>query len=159
MRYNGLLPDTISASRPVESSSKSTIIQESLTESTILELQDIFLTNGFHQINVSSIEQGRSLLYTFLDSLGIYQDVACLTAIGTPLRPDITDISSDLFDSGCLDSSENYLEEFFIEQWYYDFMWIEATSDLLATPWVDEIKSKIINLKIDRQIPIIEIFT
>ena len=44
------------------------------TESDILELQNIFLSEGFHRIKTTDLGQGRALIHLFLDSLHCYRN-------------------------------------------------------------------------------------
>lgn len=129
-------------------------VQEPLTETDILSLQDKFLTNGFHHIQVQKLEIGRSLIETFLDSMHLYKDIACLTLEHEPLQPPISDIYYELVTSEYIKTN---LEQFFIDQFYYEFVWIEATAQLLKTEWYQEFEHFIIDYKIDQHIPIMVI--
>jgi len=129
------------------------LIQNPLTESSILELQDTFLTNGFHHIKVKDIESGRSLISTFLDSLGLYHDVACLTAAGHEfLDPLVTHLH---FGSKNIDEADKELEYFFIEHFYYDFLWIETSQELDVQPWYPLFKTKLNEFNVNHGAPII----
>ncbi len=131
------------------------LIQEPFSESQIIALQEKFLENGFQYIKVRSVTKGRTIIESFLQSLGLYQDIVILST--TPILPKtmVTDLYYELSNSGYLNSFEPYyLEEFFIEHFYYDFMWIEATRDILNEPWFDDFKKKIIDMGLDQHIPI-----
>jgi hypothetical protein len=127
-----------------------------LSDNDILEIQEKFLSNGFHYLKWQNAKQGRTMMYCFLDSLSRYHDVACLTIDPFPMRETITDMYTELYDGGYLRPGESYyLEEYFIERFYFDFIWIEATPKLLASNWFQDVKHKIIDLGIDQQIPIV----
>ena len=131
------------------------LIQEPFSEAQIIALQEQFLGNGFQYIKVRTVAKGRVIIESFLQSLGLYQDIAILST--TPMLPktSMTDLYYELSNSGYLNSFEScYLEEFFIEHFYYDFMWIEATRDLLNATWFDDLKRKIIDMGLDQHIPI-----
>jgi hypothetical protein len=130
-------------------------VSQPLSEQTILELQEKFLSNGFQYIKVKSIPEGRALIDTFLKTLTMYHDVACLTKSQIPLQS-ATDIYSLLEGGGYLSPFEqHYLEEFFIEHFYFDFMWIEATLEVLTSSWFESVKKILINSAIDQHIPIL----
>jgi hypothetical protein len=132
------------------------LIQEPFSEHQILALQEKFLTNGFQYIKVKSVVKGRLIIEPFLASLGIYTDIAVLST--TPILPQapMTDIYYELSNNGYISTFEPlYLDEFFIESFYHDFMWIEATRDVLNAHWFDDIKRKIIDIGIDQHIPIL----
>ena len=132
------------------------LIKQPFSDSDILEIQEKFLCNGFQYLKGLDEAQGRNIIYTFLDSLSLYHNIACLTLDSEPLRDGITDLYAELSAGGYLNSFEPYyLEEYFIEQFYFDFIWIEATRTLLMSLWFDQVKKKIIDTAIDQHIPIL----
>ncbi len=132
-------------------------IEEPLSESDILYLQDAFLTNGFHHIQVKNIAAGRSIIRTFLGSLATYHDIACLTATNS-IENGVFDIGTALHAGGYVDPlGERELEEFFIEEFYFDFMWIEASRELLASSWFVDFERKLEDFKVTCHIPMIVI--
>lgn len=129
---------------------------ESLSEADILYLEDRFLTNGFHYITVHDIIAGRSLMYRFLHSLNYYSDHAVLSIADLPLDSSITDIYYELLYGGYIDhSSYSDLDEFFINQFYYDFIWIEASKQLMNQQWFSEFFEKMINFKLNEHMPVL----
>src|SRR3990170_111182 len=62
------------------------------SEHDIIQLQDVFLTAGFHHITVSDITQGRSLITTFTNALNYYRAIASLTCGAPELEQSIFDI-------------------------------------------------------------------
>lgn len=132
------------------------LIKQPFSDKDILEIQEKFLCNGFQYLKGQNIGQGRKIIYTFLASLGTYHNVACLTLDSQPLNEGITDLYAELCGGGYLHSFEPYyLEEYFIEQFYFDFIWIEATRSLLMSAWFEEVKEKMLQIAIDEQIPIL----
>ncbi len=130
-------------------------VRQPLSEQAILEVQEKFLSNGFQYLKVKSIKEGRSIIDTFLKTLTLYHDIACLTTSKEPLS-NATDIYGILEGGGYLSSFEQYyLEEYFIENFYFDFMWIEASIDVLISPWFEDVKKILINTAIDQHIPIL----
>lgn len=133
------------------------ILREPLSEQVILELQDKFLTNGFHYIKVPNQVVGRTLVERFVSSLQMYHhDGACVTLSEQQLPPMITHVYRSISNKGYLDPFDiRDMEEFFIEDFYYDFMWIEATKELLATPWFIEFEKILLDFHMEKHIPIV----
>ncbi len=117
------------------------------SEQEIIELNDVFLTHGIHDITVSDIAAGRTLIDTFLSSLNYYNNVACLTASDIPLRSSIFDIYSEVAGGD--------LEEFFLEQFYFDFLWIEVSPTLTETAWFLNFELKLLSFNMDQLLPVI----
>ena len=123
-------------------------LEEALSEHEILMLQDQFLTNGFHYITVPDVKTGRELLYIFLNSLDCYHHVACLTVEQEPLNSGI----SDLYQELC---SFTNVEEFLVDQFYYDFIWIELSARLCKHGWLDHFKQSILQMELDAKLPLV----
>lgn len=117
----------------------------SISEEQILELQDLFLTNGIHHIGVPSIKEGRALIYKFLHALRCYQSVACFTIDGITLKKPILDLHKQL-------SQEN-MEHFFLAEFTSDFLWIEQDSLLYQQSLI--LENKLSQLGFDQHMPII----
>ena len=131
-------------------------VREPLSEHDILDLQDKFLNNGFHYIAVSSVSFGRLLISRFLRSLNCYHENAILT-ISNPIGNNtIIDLYYELLQGGYLSGNKD-LDDFFIDQFYYDFIWIEACHELVDQKWFSEFFSKLLSFKIDRHIPVLVI--
>ena len=134
------------------------LIIEPFSDAGILEIQEKFLCNGFQYLKSPRMAAGRKIVYTFLESLALYHDVACLSLDNEPLKPGITDLYAELSAGGYINSFESYgLEEYFVEQFYFDFVWIEATRKLLTSSWFEQVKRKIIDAALDQHIPILVI--
>ncbi len=126
------------------------------SDKDILEIQEKFLSNGFQYLKSQNIGQGRKIIYTFLQSLATYHDIACLTLDPHPLIEGITDLYMELCGGGYLNAFDpHYFEEYLIEQFYFDFVWIEATRSLLISTWFEQIKEKMLEAGINEQIPIL----
>jgi len=135
---------------------KSKHVRGPLSEHDILDLQDKFLNNGFHYINVSDLQFGRSLVFQFLKSLKHCHENAILTVSMSLLDAPITDVYYELIQGGYLDKSQHKdLDEFFIDQFYYDFLVIEACHELVDSYWFSEFFNRLINFKIDQNIPVL----
>ncbi len=132
------------------------LIQHPFSETEILEIQDKFLSEGIHQLKVTDVAAGRNLVHTFLDTLTVYHEVGCLTVSNNPLESYITNIYHELLLQSYIDQYEaKNLEEFFIEQFYFDCLWIECTTSLIEQPWFTDFQINLLNFKLERQMPII----
>ncbi len=120
--------------RLVVGSTQYSLFFNTLSESDILDFQDIFLTPGFHSLTIGTVSEGRDLITTFLGILNCYSEIGCLTQYTSDLSSDIFNIYDELAFQGAL-ANTNILENFFLEQFFYDFIWIEASHDLLKTHW------------------------
>jgi len=130
-------------------------IQWPCQERDIIALQDKFLTNGIQHIRVKDVSTGRSLIDAFLSSLNYYHDIAVLTASEIPLKKDTFDMYTELLRLGYIAQNADDMDEFFFDQFYFDFMWVEATKKLLDSGWFTDFEAKLIELKIDKHIPIV----
>lgn len=116
-----------------------------ITEEQILDLQEIFLTNGIHYITTPSFHNGRKLVYEFLEALRCYQSPACFTANGNTLKKSTLDLRV------CL-SKKNW-DSFFVEEFNNDFLWIEY--DEMIYHDSISLEKKIRELRFDCQLPIL----
>ena len=131
-------------------------VQMPFSDSDILDLQDAFLNNGLHYIKVDDLKSGRSLIRLFLGSLNVYHNTASLTILPEPLDPAVTDLYVELLMGGTLDARASHkLEEFFLERFYHDFLWIEITDALIKNSWVTEFFKRITDFRLDQLIPIL----
>jgi len=121
-------------------------IEESLSENTILELNDIFLTRGIHAMTAYSVEEGRNLIYAVLASLKCFHTIACVTLATLPLEPSIY---------ACAAVASVNIEEFFVERPYFDFLWIESTQTLEQAPWFADFKTCLLDQHLDQEMPIL----
>ncbi len=132
------------------------LIQQPFSDKDILDIQEKFLGNGFQYLKGHNIGHARKIIATFLTSLGVYHDIACLTLDDHPLPVGITDLYSELAGGGYLNSFEPYyIEEYLIEYFYFDFIWIEATRSLLISSWFEQFKEKMLESSVNEQIPIL----
>ncbi len=130
-------------------------IDHQMSEDDILFLQDIFLTNGVHAINVADVRVGRSIVHSMLQSLNFYQAVACMTCDQTtPLAESIIDVYSFLSNKN-YDLSYEEVEHFFIEEFFSDFLWIELSEKLINTSLFAYSFQALNELDMPRRIPIV----
>lgn len=132
-------------------------MQNSLTDKNILDLQEKFLSNGIHHIQVPTINDGRAFIFTFLNSLSSFlHAVACVTTNDNSLPENIINIHTQLSESENFNvSNTDYMQSFFFEQSYCDFIWIEATSSLVTNEWYLDFEKNLLDLKINKNIPIL----
>ena len=142
---------------------RSKFIQDPLSEFDILDLQEKFLSNGIHHITVQNVQFGRELVYRFLNSINCYHENAVLSLCPqasnyfcSQVDTLFSDIYYDLLQGGYTDENKNLgFNDFFVEQFYYDFMFIEASQDLLDSSWFLKFFSSIKNNEIDQHMPIL----
>jgi len=134
-----------------------TFMKKPLTDKNILELQEKFLTNGLHHITVPTIDDGRALIFTFLNSLSfILHTVACVTTSDSALPNTIIDIHAQLSQSENFNAlHSDYMQTFFFEHFYFDFIWVEMSSSLIASEWYLDFEKNFIDLKMNKNIPML----
>lgn len=139
----------------VESVLYSKHVATPFSECDIIELHDTFLTNGLHMLTVRNLAMGRSVVSILLESLNCFSTVACLTLSRAPLKPTICNLYDELIFNGALCLKDDALETFLLEEFYYDFLWIEATPALVESPWFLHFESTLIKFNLVTTMPII----
>ena len=127
-----------------------------LSEQDIIDLHSMFMLQGFHHLTVRDISTGRDMIQEFLSSLDYYYNIAALTIVDEgPLPENVADLYV-LLEGNYRSSlaSSDIIENFFLEQFHYDFLWIEACPELLTMPWYSHIQQTIHTFNIDAEIPI-----
>ncbi len=131
-------------------------VRAPFSDGDILELQDLFLRNGVHYIKVDDIHAGRALIELFLRSLNYYNNVACLSMSHEPLDASVIDLYGELMAGGYLASgATRQLEEFFLERFDHDFMWLEASGRVLESEWMQDVFKQMKNFKLEQLLPIL----
>lgn len=121
------------------------------SEADILYLQTIFTTPGIHTLTVPNVKEGRHVIMEQLKALQWHQEVGFLTADQSGLCLPAQNILA-LLDQPI---NQEGIETFFIEHFYYDFLWIEATSGLVNMSWIYSFEQQLFNYHLDTMIPII----
>ena len=150
------LDKTIRSSAIVQQIKLARHVREPFSDGDILDLQDAFLNNGIHYMQVDDIQSGRSLINLFLQSLNHYHNVASLTTSSSLLTAGTADLYSELILGGHLTQPDPCaLEDFFLDQFDYDFMWIETSDELFSTPWFISFFKQLTQCKLNQLIPIL----
>lgn len=134
----------------------SRFFSECFSENDALYLQDIFLTPGIHQINADSVVQVRTVVSKVLNSLQYHQNAACLSLHDMSLPAGVTDIVRILITDDHLIGSDS-LMLFFLDHFYFDFLWIEESQSLLDSIWYEQFQQHLIDFNFNKSIPIIKI--
>lgn len=130
------------------------------SEQEIIFLQDIFMTSGFHHLRVNNVTVGRQILEMFLESLHYFEQVTALTVQHEPLPNTVQDLYYELLESQYINlhgTISNDLSDFFITQFNADFVWIEASAELLAAPWFTKVQRALSDIIAEHPIPILVI--
>ena len=126
----------------------------------ILELQDLFLSPGFNHLHVPTVAQGREVVAAVLAALPHLTRVAYLSLDPTALpewgrTTSIGSLYEELAFAGALALSHSALEMFLLEQFAYDFVWIECTQELLDSSWYCYFEAKVVEFNIPHEMPIL----
>ena len=132
------------------------MIKKPFSESDVLYLQDIFLTPGVHQINVDSVAKGRTIISDVLGSLHYHQKAGCLSLDDTVLENGVCDIVKTLIKDDYLVNSDN-LTLFFLDRFYFDFLWIEESANLADSIWYEQFKQHLVDFNFNKSVPIIKV--
>lgn len=137
-------------------------ITEPLSEATLFVIQDMFLTNGVHHIEMPNIDKGRTILYSFLRFFSPYKNSACFTLNSFFLEPYVTNIYGCLKKDGYLNSEnkEYDLERFFYDQCHFDFIWIEKEIEIknkhkVGTQLIDSFEHMVLSRELGSRIPVL----
>jgi hypothetical protein len=124
----------------------------------ILYLQEMFLTKGLHHIMVPDIFAGRTLVHSFLQSMHYFHEVSCLTNdIEQSLVPEEYNLLENLTDFCGQEVTLDTIEEYFLEHYCADFMWIELSEALMSNPLVAQIAYIMHTLDIAHRMPVIAV--
>jgi len=122
--------------RVVSQSRDATRISAPLSDKDILIFEEKLLNSGFQFLRVPTMQLGRNWISTFLDTLLLYHEVGCLSADAIEDDKNIIDMYEQLTDCGYLSTLNNArLEDFFMNHFYYDFIWIELDEIMVAKAW------------------------
>ena len=123
--------------------------KEPYSESDILELQNIFLNKGFHEIQVFNLDQGRKLINVFLQSLYYYHAPGCFTKQNL-----IPHKAIDIYEE--LQSKD--AEIFFHERPLIDFLWIEMPKKNNEMPAFTKFIQTCEKLQLEKQMPVLALY-
>jgi len=124
------------------------------TEQEIIDMSNSFLTYGFHSFKAKTIAHGRLFINTFLHSLNYYDDIAYLT-VEQGSDSHGLDLYQLFNQEKLLEKPSSRLSEFLCNFFHNDFLWIEATPSLMAMPWFIDFEHCLIDLNIDKVMPIV----
>lgn len=103
-------------------SNQSFFLEKTALDQQILELQDIFLEPGLHHIQVTSFNEGRSIINEYLSALRCYNAPACFSLQQEDFAvPNIVD-----------QMSAATMTTFFDLEFDADFLWVECDPELLS---------------------------
>lgn len=134
----------------------SRVLQDPFSESDALYLQDIFLTPGVHHVYVDSTSKARSVISKVLKSLQYHQKAAYLSLQNLDLLDDMCDIMRLLIADDYLVNHESLIL-FFLEDFYFDFLLIEETQELVESIWYEQFKQYLVDFNFHKSIPIIKV--
>ena len=123
--------------------------QEPLCEQDILYLQKQFLISGFHNLHFKDMKLGRQIIFKILKSLNCYKNVAYVS------RATLSNFPKSMINLNYVfsDYKENEIYDFLVEQFDFDFMFIEVNKNELTL--LTKIQNHFVELNIHKLIPII----
>lgn len=131
-------------------------IMSQFNEQQILSLQRQLLNPGFHCLAVDSMESGRSIMMSFLASLGCYDRIASISLGPLELPEGIEDVYHHLACGRYLSLPEG-ISSFLVDFWPIDFLWIEENEELIQQEWYSRFERALIDHKYDQHISIMRL--
>lgn len=128
------------------------------SEQQILDLEDAFLSPGLKHITVATPVTGRELVLSLVSSLYPCARVACLTTHSESLPLRVIRMFDEMAFSGSFGFSCREIDSFLLEQFYYDVLWVECSSDLLAMPWFSYLQNRLLDFNFGATMPILFVF-
>jgi len=128
------------------------MIRQPFTETDILALHDAFLTNGVHCFKSMNMKEGRSIVCAVLDSLEYYHQPGTLSVNQQPLKNEACNIYATI---ATLQPSKEVFIEFLLNNFYFDFFWIEANAMLFSCEWFSTFQEALLELNLERTLPIV----
>ncbi len=121
--------------------------KEPLCENDIIFLQKQFMNPGIYNLDTINLKSGRSVIKTILNSLNYYKNVAFVSESNVDVN------FANLYEIITLQQLNSYDEifQYFINQFDFDFIWIEESDDNL----IKTIKEVIIELGFNNYLPVI----
>lgn len=137
---------------------KQTYTQE-LGEDDILSLCDLFLTPGIHYVSFSSLREGRRIINLFVDLLKCYHAIGYIDRANCNYNQgmNLYELFAHYDENGT--ALRQALNQFFIEQFAYDFIWIVYPKYQVARTFINIFLDQLIEFNIDQKIPVIFIST
>ncbi len=132
-------------------SEKLLLVKESFEEEDILTIQDTLLTPGLYIWQVDDLLVARAGLKMFLTAISIYNNIAMYSDDNDVLYDETINIKHDLERMNVCQNEE--IEDYFVENFYADFMWIEKDEKQDAK--IDTILRILENNNFHKSIPII----
>ncbi|MBA3751542.1 hypothetical protein H0X06_01905 [Candidatus Dependentiae bacterium] len=124
-----------------------------LSEQEVLALHTYFFSPGFHCIKVPSVEAGRRVLSEYMRSFNYFLDGALLST--SPVPDEYVDLYAELKAHNALPGEKGDMEEFILQLLHHEFLAIEATAELLKTPWFGMFEQLLIDYNIMKETTIV----
>ncbi len=112
------------------------IIPKKLTDAMLIDLHNLLITPGVHELQTESFAQGRRLLLKLLNSLDCYSAIACITNQTRSIQRPIVNLYQKLAQMDLQESTNQRFTYFLLEEFHFDFFWIELSTDLEQQSWV-----------------------
>lgn len=126
-------------------------LREPMEEHDILSLQEAFLRPGIYHAYSASLAEADRVIATVLTSLKYHRDIAYLSTIDHAAgMPHIRDLFRELNGK-----PEFALEQYFIDTFYFDFLWIMESTELTSSILYRRFKAMMHSFNIPSMIPVV----
>lgn len=133
--------------------SPSKTITGPFTEQEIIEVQNALFTNGFQHLTLANVYAGRTIIEFFLTPVNYFHDIAYLTVVPGMLPHSVEPILDTI--NYYEHEGANFLSQYFLDEFTYDFLVIELTPELEQLSWFDDFRQGLLDFKLHTSIPII----
>jgi hypothetical protein len=121
-------------------------------EHEIIEMQELLLTKGFHELWVADMDEGRKTVHQFLAALSCYEKIAVLTT------SEYAEIEIESF-LHLYPLIAQYTHEYelnaFLNVLHIDFLLIEEDAQMQQEAWFSLFKHKLKQYQLDRHFPVV----
>jgi hypothetical protein len=131
-------------------------LSKKLSVDDILYLQQLFLTTGLHHIVVPDLSVGRKIIHSLLQSMHYFSNTACLTQQHKVSLKGY-DVLGRLINYCGQEANSNVIEEYFLEEFEADFMWVELNEELMQNPFAVQVFRIMHVLDIIKKMPVVTI--
>ena len=122
----------------------------SFTDAQIITIYDMLLKPGIYYWKMPDLKTGRNILWSFLQSLDYYDDIACISYNQDPLPLTVLPLVEYWQMTGYLDcAQQELLCSYFTQEWSHDFIWIEYDQALSNAPWLAQVEQQLQERSLD----------
>lgn len=127
-----------------------------LSQEQLLDLQDNFINCGLHYIKINNYSMYGIILNDFFKSIKCYDRIACLSTRTLNLTFSYENLYQELLSAGLTNKVDNgEIEDFLLTNFYYDFLAIDASYELIQSSWYCNFEKLLLDYKLIDTLPVV----